>query len=306
MKTYSFHSGIIETNAKYIFNTPQHLALQASEGWTCYYTLNQKRECIAFVWINVTTLVAYSPLRAPFGSIETTSDIEPKVLYDFLAYVVSAAKTSRLKKLLFKNPPEVYNASSSSLLTTFLLNQEFSITQAEVSSVIPITTNSYSEKITEWEHRKLKQAKTAGFRFAQTDATQLDRNYTFLETCRKEKGYSLSMSLHNVQTLLQTFPDKILLFSVEQDNQLAAACIAIQVSVDVLYTFYYDHAKAFDSYSPVVSLLEGIYQYCQSNNTQLLDLGTAALNNQPNFPLLTFKNHLGGIPSSKFTFSKEL
>lgn len=306
MKTYSFHSGPTETNAKYLFNTPKHLALQASEGWLCYYALNEKGKCLAFVWINASNEIALSPLHAPFGSIETDADIEPKVLYEFIEYVVQSAKSSGLKKIFLKNPPEVYNSPTSNLLTTFLLNQGFNITQAEISSVIPVSSDLYSNKISDWEHRKLKQAKAAGLHFSQSSSEALDKIYAFLETCRKEKGYSLSMSLENVKNLQQTFTDQILFFSVLLENQLAAACIAIQVSRDILYTFYYDHLKAFDGYSPVVLLVEGIYQHCQSNNIRLLDLGTAALNTQPNFSLLTFKNNLGGIPSSKFTFLKHL
>lgn len=306
MKTYSFHSGPTETNAKYLFNTPKHLALQASEGWLCYYALNEKGKCLAFVWINASNEIALSPLHAPFGSIETDADIEPKVLYEFIEYVVQSAKSSGLKKIFLKNPPEVYNSPISNLLTTFLLNQGFNITQAEISSVIPVSSDLYSDKISDWEHRKLKQAKVARFHFEKSSSANLNSLYAFLERCRKEKGYALSMSLKDVQALLQTFPDQILLFSVHQESELAAACVGIQVSQDILYTFYYDHEKIFDSYSPVVYLIEGIYEHCQSNDIRLLDLGTATLNTQPNFPLLTFKNNLGGIPSSKFNFLKHL
>jgi len=306
LKTYSFHSGITETNAKYIFNTPKHLALQASEGWTCYYALNEKGKCLVFIWINTSNETALSPLHAPFGSMEADADIEPKVLYEFIEYVVESAKSSGIKKLLFKNPPEVYNSPMSGLLTTFLLNQGFSIAQAEISSVIPIDNRSYEQKITDWEHRKLKQVKSAGLHFERSSSGHLSKIYAFLEGCRKEKGYALSMSLKDVQALLQAFPDQISLFSIYQESELAAACIGIQVSQDILYTFYYDHAKIFDSYSPVVFLIEGIYEHCQANGIRLLDLGTAALNTQPNFSLLTFKNNLGGIPSSKFSFLKYL
>ena len=51
---------------------------------------------------------------------------------------------------------------------------------------------------------------------------------------------------------------------------------------------------------------KALYEYCQEHNISLLDFGTSAVNNQPNFGLLNFKMRLGGIPSAKLTFQKML
>lgn len=306
MKTYSFHEGLIDTRAKYIFNSPKHRALQSNERWKCLYARDEKESLVAFLWVNIVGEVAHAPARAPFGSIEVDAHLEPKGLYDFITYVVETLNVLGVKKLVLKNPPALYNTPYSALLITFLLNQGFSIEQAEVSSIIPVSPAPYANLVAEWELRKLKQAKTNSLFFQQKEGSHLQSIYSFIKSCRKDKGYTLSMSLADLTALYTAFPEQLLLFAVSQESALAAACIAIQVSDDVLYTFYYDHAKTYDAFSPVVMLMEGIYHFCQAKQIHLLDLGTAALDRQPNFPLLAFKAHVGGIPSSKLTFVKEL
>lgn len=305
MKTFSFHSGPGPNPTRYLFNDPKHLALQSHEVWIRYYALNEKQQVIAFVWVHVVGALAASPLRAPFGSFEFDQRCEPIVLFNFISYVQEELIRIGVKKILLKNPPDTYHPSQQALLTTFLLNQGFTVKQAELSSIIPVTATVYETHLSDWENRKLKQAKTAKLRFQQHPITDLPILYSFIETCRKEKNYLLSMSLDAVQQVANNFPKKVLLFSVSQQTERAAACIALQVSDDIVYTFYYDHAAAFQVFSPVVLLMEGIYEYCQGSNIRVLDLGTASINGEPNFPLLTFKNHLGGLPSTKLTFEKE-
>ena len=74
----------------------------------------------------------------------------------------------------------------------------------------------------------------------------------------------------------------------------------------ILYDFYHAHPKSFDQLSPVVALVDGMYAYCQQNKFQLLDLVTSAVDGKVNFSLLNFKTQLGGQPSMKLTFEKDL
>jgi hypothetical protein len=96
------------------------------------------------------------------------------------------------------------------------------------------------------------------------------------------------------------------LFGVFQDDKVVAASIAIRVTTQVLYNFYCDHDNQYDAVSPVVFLIEGIYQYCASQKIPLLDLGTSAVAGKPNFGLLEFKMRLHGQPTAKLTFQKNI
>lgn len=102
------------------------------------------------------------------------------------------------------------------------------------------------------------------------------------------------------------FSQNYLLLSVQKDNAIVAASIAVRVSTEILYNFYADHDRAYDAISPVVMVVKGLYEYCLEQNMKMLDMGTSAVNGKPNFGLLNLKMRLGGIPSTKLTFEKLL
>lgn len=135
---------------------------------------------------------------------------------------------------------------------------------------------------------------------------QLQKIYIFLEACRKEKGYVLSMSFVEIEKLATVFPERIILTAVLDKNQIVAANISIRVFEHVLYNFYHDHASAYDPVSPIVLLNEGLYQLCQQEKIQFLDLGTSNIEGELNESLLNFKINLGAKPSRKLTFTKKL
>lgn len=306
MSNYTFHRGPIGYSPTFLFNCEEHIQLYDSDSTETFYALNQQQRIVATIKFSIKDSIATSALNAPFGGIEFNNNIPTKDLFDFITFLQETLRKQEVKKVCIKNAPALYNTHSHTISTAFLLNHQYAIEQAELSSIICIDDLDYTKHIHEWEHRKLKQTKAANISFMQNGLADLPFIYTFIEQCRYEKGYKLSLSSDQVIELAQRLPKKIVCFSLVNQNNLVAACIGILVSDKILYTFYYDHAKQYQSFSPVVMLIEGIYSYCQHNKLTHLDLGTAQLDSKPNFPLLTFKNNLGGIPSLKLTFVKEL
>ena len=53
-------------------------------------------------------------------------------------------------------------------------------------------------------------------------------------------------------------------------------------------------------------LADNLYAFCQREQVELLDIGTATDNGVPNLGLMKFKERLGCRPSLKLTFAKTL
>jgi hypothetical protein len=306
LKNYTFHSGQYQPVAQFIYNNHSHIHLQDKDGWCCYYVLDKAQDCLAFIWIHIEKEKASSPLKAPFGSFEFKKEIDAAILFDFINFVTADLGKRGAKQFLIKQIVDGYQIHKNAIINTLLLNLGFTIVNAEAANLILVNSVSYETKLHPWEKRKLKQARKQHFDFHVLKTNKLTNIYTFIETCRAEKKYTLSMPLQALKRLEQAIPGALQLFSVQHGKELMAACITIRVSPQILYTFYYDHAVAHQKTSPVVMLIEGIYQYCLQNSIELIDLGTAALEGKPNFSLLTFKQHLGANYSTKFTFEKVL
>lgn len=291
----------------FLFNDEQHRVLQSPGGWQSYRLIREdKKKIVAAIHFYLENGVARSPYKAPFGSVEFSKTLPPKDLFEFLKNVEARLIGQGVKKIQIKNPPEAYQPASSSLLEVLLLNLGYRILQAEISTSIAVYETKYDQKIEGWELRKLKQGKKAKLTFQEMPIRWMEEIYDFIRICREERKQSLSMTLAELMKTVAVFPGNFVLFGVFHRKELAAASISIRVSKRIVYNFYSAHPRKLDSLSPVVSLMQGIYGWSQKQHIELIDLGTSALEGQPNFSLLEFKLRLSGSPSTKFTFEKDV
>lgn len=311
MGDYIFHEAPLPADFSFdfeesLFNTGVYRLMQFLQGWHSFYAVNRKEQTVvASFHLHLAQDVAQSPARAPFGSVECSDTIPPAILFQFIEFVESRLKKLGALRIKVKQPPAGYAPRHAALLQTFFLNLGYTIVDAEVGTTIPVDKD-FSKHLDAWEGRKLKQAQSSGLLFRPIDARDIDAVYLFILACRKQKGYALSMSLPEVRAIVETFPQHYLLFGIYEAETLVAASIAIVVNTRVLYNFYSAHDSAFDHLSPVVLLLQGLYNYCAAHGMQHLDLGTSAVDGKPNFGLLDFKLRLGGVPSPKLTFEKTI
>ena len=312
MEAYITHEGSLPSGygldfEPALFNTTAFAELQKSADVISFYLLHQgKKKAIACIHFHISEHVARSPFKAPFGSIECSKKINPNRLYTFLECVEVQLKQKGVHAVYIKNPPRAYSPEKFSLVETFFLNHKYEITDAEVSTVIPVTGEPFTGLIRNSEKLRMRQAQKAAFTFQNLPVEKLDDVYGFISRCHHEKGYQVSITQGELQRTANEFPEQYLLFVILQSSNIVAASIAIRVRKTTLYNFIANHEKQFNQLSPPVILMEGMYEYCRQNKITLFDLGTSALHGKPNFPLLDFKLHIGGLPTSKLSFYKKL
>lgn len=289
-----------------LYNQPGHVALQGGQAWRSFFMLHEKRHrLLAVLHVCVDGGTGKSPLRAPYGGIECSPRVSPTQLFDFISFIESRLRAGGVTHVTLKCAPQGYTPHTAGLLHTFLINRGYQVTHAEATALIAVRASA-GRTLHAWERRKLRQATAAGLVVDVLPPEQLSGLYTFIAACRRQKEYALSLSLEDVLKAAARFPEAYVLFGVFQDRKLVAGALSVRVSETMLYNFYSDHDAAYDALSPVVMLIEGMYQYCIRQGIALLDLGTSALGDAPNFGLLEFKLRLGGAPSPKFTFTKSL
>ncbi len=287
----------------WLFHEFNHINLQAESGWRTF-VVKKKTDIVALVRFHCLNAFATGSLHSPFGTFQFSEDLPTETLYAFIQFCEQELFAGGIKRIELKNPPILYAPVQNTILNVVLLNLGYQIIEAEIGSLLTLDKSS-ARKIDSWEVRKLKQAKTAGLKFEQLTTEHLKRVYEFLHSCRDERGQSLSLSFEAINRIVEVFPDRFSIFTVQLDEKLVAASICIRINKTILYNFYSAHSKQFDHLSPVVFLIESLMAYCETNTIELLDLGTSALDGKPNFSLLDFKLRLGAVPSPKYTFEKK-
>lgn len=226
-------------------------------------------------------------------------------MIEFIQYVEGELKKKGAQHILLKQAPEGYAAGNQQIIEA-LVKCGYQIEQKETSSLISVGDPSYSAVLHRTKKSRLKKCYESGFRFHEVSKEHLARLYEFLKACREEKGYALSMALAELKKVVTVFPDKFFFHTVVDKHELVAASVSIEVLPSVLYTFYYDHQEKYDQLSPVVFLCEGLYNFCRDRKIQIIDLGASHVDGKQVESLLEFKISLGGRPSPKFTYSKNL
>jgi hypothetical protein len=291
----------------YLFNSPQNLTIQSLSGWHSFYALrSEKKIARARVHFHLENNVALSPFKNPFGSFEFSDSLEPKEFFDFIKWVEHRLVEKGAQTIEIKTYPALYNSTCSAILLTFLINLGYRVKNSELSACIEVSPTALYNIMSSWEKRKAGQIRKTNLRFATIPIARIKEVFDFISSCREERKQSLSMTYGQMKTVCDVFPDHFCLFGVYDNNALAAASISIQLNKSILYNFYSGHAKQYDALSPVVRLMEGIYEHCQGEKIRLIDLGTSALHGRPNFSLLDFKLNLGAIPTHKITFEKSI
>jgi hypothetical protein len=312
LKDFIFHEGDVPSGYTNqidvsIFNRPDHLRLQSQNKWLSFYILNRESQTVdGIIHFQVQEKFATSPLRSPFGSFEFSKKVDAETVFDFISFVEARLKSLGITQIAIKNPPEAYLAGPATLLPAFLANLGYRISIAEISSIIPVSGMDFEAIIHPDKRRRLRHPSNDAIEFRLLDTTMFGMVYDFISKSRDEKNFKLSMSVEELQRTIEAFPLEFLLFGLFLSDELIGASIAIRINSRVLYHFISDHVRKIGHARPGLVLMKNIYSFCQAEKIQSLDLGTSALEGKPNFNLMNFKSEIGGLPSSKFTFAKQL
>ncbi|UOQ70582.1 hypothetical protein [Hymenobacter cellulosilyticus] len=292
----------------YLYLRPEHQELQRFPGEQLTFSLEDhtRQHTVAQLHVAADTAAGqgYSPWQAPFGAVQMAAGLPGPVLRAFLEAAHAELAARGLARLRLRSHPFAYDPAASALLTHTLQQLGYSVALAEINHHLPLEAD-FRQRLHPSERRRLRKCQQQGFVFEQETPLYLPLAYEFLSRCRQEKGQTLSLSLERLQELFRRFPQDHFLFSVRTPaGEWAALTIAIRVSAGVLYNFYPASPLAYNTFSPVVLLNEGLHAFGRANGQQLLDLGTSTLTEGLNSSLLQFKRHLGGVPSLRLTFER--
>jgi hypothetical protein len=210
-----------------------------------------------------------------------------------------------VQELTLTTHPKLLNAAHFQLVDNLLRHTTVNTTVDEVASILRVDQQHFERKITAAKRHRLRKYRTL-FQFEKIPLSKLDSVYAFLQKCRAERGQTLSLTFPQLQNMSYSVSKKIQLYGVSNQNKWAAVAIVLQEAKDSWYTFYYGHLSTFDKQSPVVFLLEQLYQLAQNKGMQWINLGTSMLGDTINQPLLHFKTSIGAETTFKRTYIQYL
>jgi Acetyltransferase (GNAT) domain len=285
-----------EFEGGYLFNTPGFQATK--KGESKYFVLQKNSRYIARLCFRLVADRAFSGYQATFGSVDFDDNVDTDAAKYLIEQAVLILQRDGFKEIVIKHWPEAYGSGFHDIF----LGLGFSLANREINQHLAVGNEEFAEIIKRNERKKLNQALSRGFTFRNLTVDDLPLIYQHVVETRKRKNYPVSMSYENLyQTILQ-LPDRYFLYGLYDREKLIAASVSVQVATDIIYNFYHADDFNYRSLSPLVLLIQHIYQYCQQQGVRILDLGISSADGVLNQGLYIFKENLGCEISDKNTY----
>lgn len=259
-----------------------------------YYSGSRKRR--ALLNLHVGENLALNASFSSFGGLE--HNLSSRDLKSFIEKVKEWCYDNGIEKILIKEPSAIYR-SNIPQTEEVLEASGFEVFYEEINQHIPVLSDPFYKVIQPNQRRRLRMSMEKGFFFTQLPKEKLRLVYDLIKVNRQRKNYPVTTSFKTLEMMFENLPSHYLLFGVQNKLELIAAAICIRVSDKVLYTFYLGDKEEYLKFSPVVMLLEGIYDYVAATQLKLIDLGISSEKGNLNKGLFQFKKDCGGITTSK-------
>lgn len=247
-----------------------------------------------------------SPSRGTFAGFAFEPKLKIKDLIAFY-YAVEATLREQGAKLIEVLPaPMSHDPIAFSNQVYLLRTCGYEMARCDLNQSMEIDARSLLARMSYGNQKRLRKCQREGLIGKQLPLSALSGVYENLVANRSGKGHVLSMTLLQLQSMVETFPTSVVLFGCQDGSNLAATAFCLRLSAAVLYVFYWGDRPGYESYSPVVSVANAIYSYAQEQQMKLIDVGTSTLDCEPNFGLLDFKRGLGFTESLKVSMSKKI
>jgi hypothetical protein len=247
-----------------------------------------------------------SPARGTFAGFAFQKGMRTEDLFAFYDAVETALKAQGAQCLEVLPAPMAHDPMSFANQLYLLRARGYQMTCCDLNQSLDVDERSLSDRMTYGNQKRLRKCQREGLVTEQLALSGLPKVYEALAANRKSKGHTMSMTLTQLQAMVESFPDAVVLFGNPDGDHLASSALCLRLSPIVLYVLYWGDRPGYASLSPVVSLASAIYEYCQAQGLQLLDAGTSTIDREPNFGLIRFKRGLGFTESLKVRMSKSL
>ena len=283
-----------------------------------FYNLHAENKGHFFEWMEAQQVVASvhfsvcrdgfwrSPSRGTFAGYATKVGIRMESLFAFCDATEVILKLRGAQHIEVLPAPMAHDPIAFANQLYLLRTRGYEMTHCDINHSLEVDSRNLAERMTLSNFKRMLKGQREGLVAEELPLSALPAVYETLEANRASKGYTLSMSLSQLQAMAQALPGVLILFGCRDGCDLIASAVCLLLSTSILYVYCWGDRPSYATFSPVISVADAIYRYCQTRHVRLLDVGTSTVNEEPNFGLIQFKRGLGFSESLKVRMCKSL
>ncbi|MBL3656489.1 hypothetical protein [Fulvivirga sediminis] len=291
------------SKAALIYNSETYLSIYNTHNLFRFSLVKDNQEVI-FIHFYISGAEAYNARYSGIASFDGP-EINSENIAILITYLQDWGSKNGVQRFMIKNAPDFYYPDELNL-ENVLIQNGIELSLSELNQHIKVTHADYFALLKKNEKKRLRKCHNKGFTFRQLEVSFLSSAYDIIKQNRALKGYPMTMSYEDLLKMYKNFPDQYLLFGVFDDKTLIAVAVSIKVSDQVLYNFYHGDDFKYRTYSPIVMVLQGVYNYCQKLQIRFLDLGISSVSGVLNEGLYAFKRNCGAEDGKRNIFTLSL
>lgn len=302
-------NAFLPASNNHLFNEADYFRLHATSDRDRYAQLvriSDQRVCATMALHAMDDHVFASPRAGTFGGLCINHPVDIETLERFFDVLLAHLKSLGARTIKVKLAPLSHDLPLLSTVTNCLLQRGAAVATHDLNFDMRVDERDFIDRVDTGNAKRIRKCLREGFVADTPDIAELGAAYALIRDNRNRRGFPLSMTLGQLETMAVTFPERMHLFAVFAEAsraRMVAAAICLAVSPAVLYVFYWGDADDVASHSPIALLASRIYEFCQQRSFALLDAGTATVDGVPNHGLVRFKQNLGFAASLKLSVS---
>ena len=292
---------------QYLYNTPEFIKVSSRKEPILFSVIDSAANSIlAQCNFTLKDKNALSPEIGPFGSIEMDSSVHEKMLMDFISFFEKQLHLIGGNKVIIKSYASFQSIENSLKLQKAFSTSGYKTKSIDINHHIVVSKECFSSFIHPMEKRRLEKCKKEGMVIRQAETDELELVHEFINNCRKERKLEINIDKQQFLKAIEVMPEHYHVFIGLINREIAAATVCVSVNSSILYNYLPASAEKFKSFSPVIMIMESVYDFAERMKYKYIDLGISSIAGKPQPGLITFKERIGGIYSQKITYSKSL
>jgi hypothetical protein len=290
-----------------LFHQHEFFRLHASNRRGIYFEWQQDNQVVASIHFTEAAPGLWrSPARGTYAGLTWVPGLGLEPLLDFHQAVLTRFRSLGASRLEVLPAPMAHDPETFSTQVYLLRACGYETSQCDVNHSLEVDARPLAERMSYGNLKRMRKCSREGVVALPLEHSALPEVYDTIATNRASKGHEMSMSLRQLEAMVEQFPDAVELFGCRLGSDLIAAAVCLRVEAGVLYVFYWGDRPGYGTLSPVVSLADAIYTHCQSRGIRLLDAGTSTVDREPNHGLIKFKVGLGFSASLKVRMARNI
>jgi hypothetical protein len=250
-----------------------------------------------------------SPFSAPFGGLSTLdSKINIPFIEEALDLIEDFCHIRNISKISITLPPLFYDEAFLTKVTHALYQKNWHLDQLDLNFFFNLDLMGSEDNTSFMSYSARKNLKSALknpliFSHGKNDE-DIRAAYEIIRINRETKGYPLRMTEQQIIDTSKILP--VDSFFVYYNDEPVASALVYQVTKKIPQVVYWGDLADFSGYRPMNFLTYNLFNYFHGIGFKTLDVGTAMLDNMPNYGLCEFKESVGCKILPRCSFTKEI